>query len=134
TEFRIFVVSCLTCVCVCVCVCVCSSGSLRVSLRVSAVSLFSADLWRLLRSALPAQLLLSTGGDGELDAGRVRGHRGGSDQRRERAGRSLQSQQRPEPQQSTLGRHRALRLQRNTCRSCSRGLVPQELRVLMFLQ
>ncbi|KAG1944447.1 hypothetical protein F2P79_014755 [Pimephales promelas] len=104
--------------------------ALRVSLRVSA------GLWRLLRSALPAQLLLSKGGDGELDAGRVRGHRGGSDERRERAGRSLQSQQRLEPQQSTLGRRRdrALGLQRNTCRSCSRGLVPQELRLLMFLQ
>ncbi len=73
-------------------------------------------------------------GAGELDAGRVRGHRGGSDQRRERAGRTLQPQQRPEPQQSTLGRRRALRLQSNTWRSCSRDLVPQELRVLMFLQ
>ncbi len=40
----------------------------------------------------------------------------------------------PEPQQSTLGRRRALRLQSNTWRSCSRAAVPQELRVLMFLQ
>ncbi|KAL1248295.1 hypothetical protein QQF64_021613, partial [Cirrhinus molitorella] len=32
------------------------------ALRVSAASLFSADLWRLSRTALPAQLLLSTGG------------------------------------------------------------------------
>ncbi len=46
----------------------------------------------------------------------------------------VQPQQRPEPQQSTLGRRRALRLQSNTWRSCSRDLVPQELRVLMFLQ
>ncbi|KAL0156214.1 hypothetical protein M9458_047460, partial [Cirrhinus mrigala] len=58
------------------------------ALRVSAAALFSADLWRLSRTALPAQLLLSTGGAGELDAGRVRGHRGGSDQRREQAGLS----------------------------------------------
>ncbi len=41
---------------------------------------------------LPAQLLLSTGGAGELDTGRLRGHRGGCDQRRERAGRPLQPQ------------------------------------------
>ncbi|KAL0147371.1 hypothetical protein M9458_050953 [Cirrhinus mrigala] len=80
------------------------SRLLHEALRVSAAALFSADLWRLSRTALPAQLLLSTGGAGELDAGRVRGHRGGSDQRRERAGRTLQPQQRPEPQQSTLGR------------------------------
>ncbi|KAL0154638.1 hypothetical protein M9458_048901, partial [Cirrhinus mrigala] len=53
---------------------------------VSAAALFSADLWRLSRTALPAQLLLSTGGAGELDTGWLRGHRGGSDQRRERAG------------------------------------------------
>ncbi len=46
----------------------------------------------------------------------------------------VQPQQRPESQQSTLGRRRALRLQSNTWRSCSRDLVPQELRVLMFLQ
>ncbi len=46
----------------------------------------------------------------------------------------VQPQQRPEPQQSTLGRRKALRLQSNTWRSCSRDLVPQELRVLMFLQ
>ena len=116
------------------CVCVCFSWSRSEALRVSAASLFSADLWRLSRTALPAQLLLSTGGAGELDAGRVRGHRGGSDQRRERAGRTLQPQQRPEPQQSTLGSRRALRLQSNTWRSWSRDLVPQELRVLMFLQ
>ncbi|KAL0153736.1 hypothetical protein M9458_050957 [Cirrhinus mrigala] len=70
------------------------SRLLHEALRVSAAALFSADLWRLSRTALPAQLLLSTGGAGELDAGR----------RRERAGRTLQPQQRPEPQQSTLGR------------------------------
>ncbi len=116
------------------CVFVCFSWSRSEALRVSAASLFSADLWRISRTALPAQLLLSKGGAGELDAGRVRGHRGGSDQHRERAGRTLQPQQRPEPQQSTLGRRRALRLQSNTWRSCSRDLVPQELRVLMFLQ
>ncbi len=46
-------------------------------------------------------------GAGELDAGRVRGHRGGSDQHRERAGRTLQPQQRPESQQSTLGRRKS---------------------------
>ncbi|XDV52406.1 hypothetical protein PO909_021136, partial [Leuciscus waleckii] len=62
------------------------------ALSVSAAALFSADLWRLSRTALPAQLLLSTGGAGELDTGRVRGHRGGSDQRREPAGRPLQPQ------------------------------------------
>ncbi len=116
------------------CVFVCFSWSRSEALRVSAASLFSADLWRISRTALPAQLLLSKGGAGELDAGRVRGHRGGSDQHRERAGRTLQPQQRPESQQSTLGRRRALRLQSNTWRSCSRDLVPQELRVLMFLQ
>ncbi len=121
-------------VCVCVCVFVCFSWSHSEALRVSAASLFSADLWRISRTALPAQLLLSKGGAGELDAGRVRGHRGGSDQHRERAGRTLQPQQRPEPQQSMLGRRRALRLQSNTWQSCSRDLVPQELRVLMFLQ
>ncbi len=43
---------------------------------VSAAALFSADLWRLSRTALPAQLLLSTGGAGELDTGRLRGHQG----------------------------------------------------------
>ncbi|KAL0154635.1 hypothetical protein M9458_048898, partial [Cirrhinus mrigala] len=32
------------------------------ALSVSAAALFSADLWRLSRTALPAQLLLSTGG------------------------------------------------------------------------
>ncbi len=116
------------------CVFVCFSWSRSEALRVSAASLFSADLWRLSRTALPAQLLLSKGGAGELDAGRVRGHRGGSDQHRERAGRTLQPQQRPEPQQSTLGRRKALRLQSNTWRSWSRAAVPQELRVLMFLQ
>ncbi len=116
------------------CVFVCFSWSRSEALRVSAASLFSADLWRISRTALPAQLLLSKGGAGELDAGRVRGHRGGSDQHRERAERTLQPQQRPESQQSTLGRRRALRLQSNTWRSCSRDLVPQELRVLMFLQ
>ncbi|XDV52360.1 hypothetical protein PO909_021094, partial [Leuciscus waleckii] len=62
------------------------------ALSVSAAALFSADLWRLSRTALPAQLLLSTGGAGELDTGRVRGHRGGSDQRREPAERPLQPQ------------------------------------------
>ncbi len=67
------------------CVFVCFSWSRSEALRVSAASLFSADLWRLSRTALPAQLLLSKGGAGELDAGRVRGHRGGSDQHRERA-------------------------------------------------
>ncbi len=116
------------------CVFVCFSWSRSEALRVSAASLFSADLWRISRTALPAQLLLSKGGAGELDAGRVRGHRGGSDQHRERAGRTLQPQQRPEPQQSTLGRRKALRLQSNTWRRCSRAAVPQELRVLMFLQ
>ncbi len=116
------------------CVFVCFSWSRSEALRVSAASLFSADLWRLSRTALPAQLLLSKGGAGELDAGRVRGHRGGSDQHREREGRTLQPQQRPESQQSTLGRSRALRLQSNTWRSSSRAAVPQELRVLMFLQ
>ncbi|KAL0153756.1 hypothetical protein M9458_050872, partial [Cirrhinus mrigala] len=55
------------------------------ALSVSAAALFSADLWRLSRTALPAQLLLSTGGAGELDTGRLRGHRGGSDQRRDRS-------------------------------------------------
>uniref|UniRef100_A0A8C2GZL7 Ig-like domain-containing protein n=1 Tax=Cyprinus carpio TaxID=7962 RepID=A0A8C2GZL7_CYPCA len=34
------------------------------ALSVSAAALFSADLWRLSRTALPAQLLLSTGGAG----------------------------------------------------------------------
>ncbi|KAL0156219.1 hypothetical protein M9458_047465, partial [Cirrhinus mrigala] len=67
------------------------------ALRVSAAALFSADLWRLSRTALPAQLLLSRGGAGELDTGWVKGHRGGSDQRRERAGWTLQPQH-------TLGR------------------------------
>ncbi len=38
---------------------------------------------------------------------------GGSDQQ-ESEGRTLQPQQRPEPQQSTLGRRKALRLQSNT--------------------
>jgi len=82
----------MRCVCVCVCVCVSCSWSHSEALSVSAAALFSADLWRLSRTALPAQLLLSTGGAGELDTGRVRGHRGGSDQRREPAGRPLQPQ------------------------------------------
>ncbi|KAK7116954.1 hypothetical protein R3I94_022470 [Phoxinus phoxinus] len=83
------------CVCVCVCECVVfvsCSWSHSEALSVSAAALFSADLWRLSRTALPAQLLLSTGGAGELDTGRVRGHRGGSDQRREPAGWPLQPQ------------------------------------------
>ncbi len=82
---------CFLCVCERV-VFVSCSWSHSEALSVSAAALFSADLWRLSRTALSAQLLLSTGGAGELDTGRLRGHRGGCDQRRERAGRPLQPQ------------------------------------------
>ncbi len=52
----------------------------------------------------------------------------------QRASGTDATQQRPESQQSTLGRRKELRLQSNTWRSSSRAAVPQELRVLMFLQ
>ena len=60
--------------------------------------------WGFSLTALLAVWILSTGGAGQLDSGRLRGEGGGSDQRRRREEWPLQPQQHPDPQQSTLGK------------------------------
>lgn len=93
---------------------------------VSAVSRCSSDLWKLNGAPLSDQLLLTTGGAGELDAGRIRGHWGDSDHCREREGRTIQPQKCPDPRQSAVGRGGGVRLQSDTRWRASPGRCSQE--------
>ncbi len=136
--FRLHYRVCSTEDCSCRCeevsfVCLCVSAGPSEALRVSAASL---SLCRSLENQPLLCLLSSYSPKGRRWAGRWTGQRSprGFRPAQRASGTDATAAAASWVSASTLGRRRALRLQSNTWRSSSRDLVPQELRVLMFLQ